>query len=129
MLISTCFILRQSGVHIATQIIREMPVSTLITGKTSEENLIYSIMRKSNVSNGRPRTLFKPMQTAASMSIDANFLMAGKSKNTILSTTKCMLADKLKNAKSHIAPTIIRSKTEDNLLTNSLSYSQRTEGR
>jgi hypothetical protein len=60
-----------------------MPVSTLIIGKISEENLISTIMKKTNVLNGKLRTSSKLTQMDAKMSIDANSLTAGKNKNII----------------------------------------------
>lgn len=67
------------------------------------------------------------MQMDASMNIDANILMGGKSKNIILLIIKCILADKVINARSVTAPTIIQRKIRDSLLINSLKYSLKTE--
>ena len=62
---------------------QEMLAYMLITGKTLEESHMYSNMRKSNARNGRLKTSYRHMPMDANMSIGANFLMVGKSKNTI----------------------------------------------
>ena len=86
----------------------------LITGKISEENHIFLIMKKNNVLNGKQRILFKHMQMVVNMNIDVNFLMAGKNKNIILSITKCMHVDRLNSVKNHIARTTTQNKIKDN---------------
>ena len=61
-----------------------MLVYMLIIGKILEENLMYSTMKRISARNGKPKTSYRLMLMAANMNIDASFLMAGKSKNTIL---------------------------------------------
>lgn len=63
----------------------------------------------------------------ASMSIDANILMDGRNKNTILLTIKCMPADKLNNAKNLTVLIFIQNKINVNQLISSSRSSQRTE--
>lgn len=118
--ISTCFILKQFGAHIQIPIILEMHVYMHIIGRTLEESLIFLIMKKSNVLNGKPRILSKHMLMVVSMNIDVNFLMDGKNKNITHLIIKCMHADKLNNAKSLIALITTLKWTEDSQLINSL---------
>jgi len=82
-LISTFSISKLFGVLIPTQIIPEMHVFTLITGRIFEENPIFLTMKRNNVLNGKLKTLFRLMLMAASMNIDVNFHMVGKSRNII----------------------------------------------
>jgi hypothetical protein len=77
-----------------------MLVFMLIIGKILGESLIFLTMKESNVLNGRQSTSFKLMQMAVKMSIGANFLTVGKSKNIIHLTIRFMLADKDSSVRS-----------------------------
>ena len=100
---------------------------TPIIGKISEENPMFLTMKKSNVPNGKQRTLSKHMLMDANMSTDVSSLMDGKSKNTIHLIIRCMHAVKLNSVKNHIAPTTTQNLTEDSLLISSLRYSPKIE--
>ena len=113
LLIFTCSILKLCGAHTLMLSILETLAFTLITGRISEENLIFSIMKESSVHNGKQSTLFKPMLTAAKMSIAVNSPTVGRSKNIILWITRFTHADKVLNVKSHIAHTITMILIED----------------
>lgn len=104
-----------------------MLVFTLIIGKILEGNHMSLITKKNSVHNGKQRTLFKLMLMAVSMNTDANFLMDGRSKSIILLTIKCMLVDRLNNARNLIAHTTTLNKIEDNLSINSSKSFPRIE--
>jgi hypothetical protein len=72
----------------------------LTTGKTSEENLIPLNMKGSSARSGKLRILFKRMLTDVGTNIDANSRMAGRNKNIIRTTIKCMLVGKVSPARS-----------------------------
>ena len=93
------------------------------TGKTLEESLIFTIMKKSNVRHGRQRHLFKHMEMGVNKNIDANTHMDGRSKNTILITIKCTRAAKSKSAKNLTAHIFTLKQIEERLLTNFIGSS------
>jgi hypothetical protein len=101
----------------------------LTTGKISEGNLTSTNTKRISAHLGKRRISFPPMQMAASMSTDANTRMDGKNKNTILSITKCMHADKLMCARSPTVPTSILIKIGDNLSVSTSKYFPRIEVR
>ena len=84
-----------------------------ITGKISEGNLIYLSMNVNSALNGKPSILFKPMQTDAAMNIGANIPMDGKSKNIILTTTRCTLAGKESPVQNLTVLTFTRTLTKE----------------
>ena len=88
MSISTFSILKQYGALTLIQIMQEIIVSSLITGKILEGNLIFSITKKNNVLNGRLKDSYRHMLVDAHRNIDANSHMDGRSMNTILITIK-----------------------------------------
>lgn len=100
----------------------------LIIGKTLEENLMSSIMKRTSALNGKLKTSFRLMLMAVSMNIVANFLMVGKSKNIILSTIKCMLAVKVSLARNPIALIITQSKIRGKALISSSRFFLKIEG-
>jgi hypothetical protein len=92
----------------------ETTVSMPITGKILEESLMFMNTKKSNVLSGRLKISYRPMQMDANKNTGVSFLMAGKSKNTIRSTTKCMLVDNKIYVRSLIVRIFIQIKTGDN---------------
>lgn len=85
--ISICFILKQFGVLIMKQIIKETNVYFHIIGKTSEENLSFIITPRINATNGVLDHSSITIEMAAPMNIIAITVMVGKSKSIILKIT------------------------------------------
>lgn len=100
----------------------------LTIGKTLEGNINYLNMKRSSVLNGKQRISSKLMQMDARMNIDANIHTAGKNKNIILLTIRCMLADNKIPVISLTVHIIILRLIEDNQLVHAISCFLRIEG-
>ena len=97
-------------------------VFTPTIGKTSEGNLMFTTTKKIFAKIGRSKTLSGLTQMAVRMSIDVNLATVGKSNSTIPKRIRLILANKGRNAKSHIVLTTTPKKTEDTQLTRISSF-------
>lgn len=61
----------------------EISVSTLITGKTSEENPNFTTIPKISVIIGAPGPILTTTEKVAPMSIIASIVTGGRNRNTI----------------------------------------------
>lgn len=100
-----------SGVHIGKMIMKEMFVYMLITGKTIEESHLYSTIQKICAKIGIPKVSSHPIKMAANMNIDVHIVMVGRSKNSILTTSKLNNAYMVINVRSLIAHIITMKMT------------------
>lgn len=101
--IFTYFILKLFGVLNLTQTTKDNRVFMHTIGKTSEENLIYIIMTRSNANIGRSKTLFPHIQKVVFLSTVVSTLMVGKNKNIIHQITKFIYAKTMRNARKNTA--------------------------
>jgi hypothetical protein len=109
------------------RIIKGINVFTHITGKTLEENLNFTTIRKNNVPTGVPVLSSITIEMDVQTSICVASAMVGKSKSTILKITNWIHVSMESNVISLIALIIIHNQTEDNLFHSGLRYSQRRE--
>ena len=115
--ISTCSILRQSGVPSATKMTtttRGTSVYMHITGRTFDAKLTFIITQKISAQHGATRKRHEPTRMVAALSTDVASATDGRSKNTIFRTTKLWSADPLaERVKRLTARTIITKRSED----------------
>jgi SLT domain-containing protein len=125
--ISICFTSKQYGALTVMLLMHEMLASMLTIGRISGGNLTSLSMKESSALNGKQKILFKHMQMVVEMNIDVNFLMAGKNKNIIHITIRCMPVDKEKFAQSHTALTFTPIKTRECQSIHFSNFSPETE--
>jgi hypothetical protein len=82
------FTSKLSGAPIEKTIMKEMCVSMLTTGKTIEENLQYFNTQKKCVKIGIQKILLPLIKMDVNSNTNAFFPMGGKSKNSILNSSK-----------------------------------------
>lgn len=89
MKISICFISKLFGALIVKKNINATSASTHTTGKTSEENLIFTSTVKTSADTGRQRKTPRPTRMAANLSTVAAVATVGKNRSTIPQTSAC----------------------------------------
>ncbi len=121
-LISTCSILRQSGVLTMKWTTRETSVSFLTTGKTLGGNHSFTITQKTSALIGDRDHSSTTIKTVVQMSTSATIAMGGKSKNTIQRILSWILVSMVTCVTSHTAHITITTKIEDKLCLNGLRF-------
>ena len=78
-LIFTCFISKQCGVHSLRKIIKEISASMHIIGRISEDSHTRLNTIIHNVQVGKQRKIQRLIKTGENLSIDVDIAMVGKS--------------------------------------------------
>jgi hypothetical protein len=107
--ISTCITSKLFGAPIEMMTMTEKLAYMLTIGKTTEENLLYLLTVLKCVIIGRLTLLLELMSMAVKLNTCAKALMAGKSKNIILTSLNLRSVNMVVIAQSHIVLTFTLS--------------------
>lgn len=125
--IFTCSISRRYGALTTRQTTNEISVFILIIGRTSVENLSYTITQRTNALIGVRDLSLTATKMGVRVNILASSVMVGKSRSTIPKTTSSTLVSTENPAISLIALTTIAKVTGDSLQHNGSRYSPAQE--
>ena len=124
MLTFTASTLRRNGAHTKNEIITESPAFMLITGKTLEGSLIFTLTDQINALPGTPNWQFQSTEMHALVVLIAVTVTAGRSLNTIQTILEETLVYNSQTVRTTIVQNTIELKkkeTREHILSTCLS--------